>query len=95
MPEAFAAYERVRHRLPSCSRQRRCQRLPNLDALADQIDVFLLDAFGVLNIGETAIHGVPERVARPAKGRQTRDGRLKRGRTSACQPDGEIRPPWI
>ena len=38
-------------------------KLDNLDALTDHIDVFLLDAFGVLNVGETAIKGVPERVA--------------------------------
>ncbi len=35
----------------------------DLDALSDEIDTFLLDAFGVLNIGDTAIEGVPERVA--------------------------------
>ena len=67
MPEAFAAYEQVRHRLPSVQRQAACQRLPNLDALVDMFDVFLLDAFGVLNIGETAIDGVPDRVARLQK----------------------------
>jgi glycerol 3-phosphatase-2 len=61
--EAFAAYERVRHRLPSVASGGACQKLANLDALADDIDVFLLDAFGVLNIGDTAIAGVPERVA--------------------------------
>jgi HAD superfamily hydrolase (TIGR01450 family) len=61
--EAFAAYERVRHRLPSVTSGAACQRLANLDALADEIDVFLLDAFGVLNIGDTAISGVPERIA--------------------------------
>ena len=61
--EAFAAYEAVRHRLPDVQRSAPCQRLENLDAIADEIDVFLLDAFGVLNIGETAIEGVPERVA--------------------------------
>ncbi len=60
---AFAAYEAVRHRLPDVRRSAPCRRLQNLDAIADEIDVFLLDAFGVLNIGETAIEGVPERVA--------------------------------
>jgi len=64
MHEAFAAYEQARHRLPSVQRGAACQRLPNLDALVGEFDVFLLDAFGVLNIGETAIEGVPERVAR-------------------------------
>lgn len=67
MHEAFAAYEAVRHRLPVLTRRAACQKLPNLDALADDFDVFLLDAFGVLNIGETAIEGVPERVARLQK----------------------------
>lgn len=63
MEEAFAAYEAVRHRLPPIARRGSCQKLPDLDAIADDTDVFLLDAFGVLNIGETAIPGVPQRVA--------------------------------
>ena len=63
MKQAFAAYEAARHRLPHVQRAGQCVRLPNLDAIADQIDVFLLDAFGVLNIGDTAVDGVPERVA--------------------------------
>ena len=67
MPEAFAAYERVRHRLPHVQRGGACKFMPNLESIADEIDVFLLDAFGVLNIGETAIDGVPERVARLQK----------------------------
>ncbi|AXI47804.1 TIGR01459 family HAD-type hydrolase [Sulfitobacter sp. SK012] len=60
--EAFAAYEAVRHRLPTVARKGACKQLPNLDAIAEEMDVFLLDAFGVLNIGETAIAGVPERI---------------------------------
>lgn len=63
MQEAFGVYESVRQRLPDVSRDAKCQRLPNLDAIAEDIDTFLLDAFGVLNIGESAIEGVPERVA--------------------------------
>lgn len=65
--EAFAAYEGVRHRLPAVQRDGACARLANLDAIADDIDTFLLDAFGVLNIGDAAIQGVPERVARLQK----------------------------
>jgi glycerol 3-phosphatase-2 len=38
--------------------------MPTLQAIADEIDVFMLEAFGVFNIGEAAIDGVPERVAR-------------------------------
>ena len=61
--EAFASYERVRHRLPSTKSNKSYTNLPNLDALVEHMDVFLLDAFGVLNIGDTAIKGVPERIA--------------------------------
>ena len=61
--EAFASYERVRHRLPSTKSNKFYTNLPNLDALVEHMDVFLLDAFGVLNIGDTAIKGVPERIA--------------------------------
>jgi glycerol-1-phosphatase len=60
--EAFAAYEAVRDRLPAPVRVGRAVAVGNLDALADHFDVFLLDAFGVLNEGERAIPGVPERV---------------------------------
>jgi len=61
---AFAAYEAVRGRLPRATRRGGCERAGTLDDLADRFDAFLLDAFGVLNIGETAMDGVPERVAR-------------------------------
>jgi len=59
---AFTEYESVRHRLPAMRRQTEFVRAENLDEIADQFDVFLLDAFGVLNIGETAIPGVVDRV---------------------------------
>ena len=61
--EAFQAYEAVRHRLPEISAHSQSyRRAETLEDLAEEFDVFLLDAFGVLNIGETAIAGVPERV---------------------------------
>ncbi|TMV89300.1 HAD family hydrolase [Thioclava sp. BHET1] len=60
---ALAAYERARHRLPAPGTPRSSQTARDLSELADLFDVFLLDAFGVLNIGETAIAGTPERVA--------------------------------
>jgi len=63
MQEAFAAYQSVRHRLPAVQRPAPCNSFADLSSIADQFDVFLLDAFGVLNIGETPITGVPERVA--------------------------------
>jgi HAD superfamily hydrolase (TIGR01450 family) len=61
---AFAAYEAVRHRLPQARPPRgAAQRVDSLDDIADLYDVFLLDAFGVLNIGDTAIPGVADRIA--------------------------------
>ena len=62
--QAFDAYEAVRHRLPPyVSADTASVTLDTLDDLADAFDVFFLDAFGVLNIGERAIPEVPERIA--------------------------------
>ena len=63
MHSAFSAYEAVRHRLPPLRRQGAGRRVATLDDIADGFEVFLLDAFGVLNIGETAIPGVAARIA--------------------------------
>lgn len=61
---AFAAYEAVRHRLPPPATGRPAPVMARtLAEVADRYDAFLLDAFGVLNIGETAIEGVAERIA--------------------------------
>ncbi|WP_300585144.1 TIGR01459 family HAD-type hydrolase [Marivita sp.] len=61
---AFEAYESVRNRLPVVRPSAAgFQRVATLADIADVFDVFLLDAFGVLNIGESAIPGTPERIA--------------------------------
>ena len=61
--EAFAAYEAARHRLPrAVAGKPPPRRIGNLADISDDFDVFLLDAFGVLNIGDTAIPDTPERV---------------------------------
>jgi len=61
---AFDAYESVRHRLPRYEQTMAQPKTINtLDDVADDFDVFFLDAFGVLNIGEKVIPNVPERVA--------------------------------
>lgn len=60
---AFARYESVRARLPVMPRQGECLSLPDLSAVADHVDGFLLDAFGVLNVGDTAIPGAVARIA--------------------------------
>jgi len=60
---AFAQYERVRVALPKAQFPAQAQAISGLLEIADQIDVFLLDAFGVLNVGNTVISGAPECVA--------------------------------
>lgn len=60
---AFAQYERVRDVLPSADFPKTSQTIVNLGDIADQIDVFLLDAFGVLNVGERVIPTAPAQVA--------------------------------
>jgi len=60
---AFAQYERVRERLPQAAASGAAKRVANLGDLADEFDVFLLDAFGVLNVGDTPIAGAPEQIA--------------------------------
>lgn len=62
--QAFDIYETVRHRLPAhAPNGHPPQIIKTLDDIADRFDVFFLDAFGVLNIGEQAIPDVPDRVA--------------------------------
>ncbi len=60
---AFSQYERVRGTLPRAEFPATSTMINNLGDIADQFDVFLLDAFGVLNVGETPIIGAAERVA--------------------------------
>jgi HAD superfamily hydrolase (TIGR01450 family) len=61
--DAFAIYEGVRHRLPDVAGPvHPFKYAATLEQIADGFDVFLLDAFGVLNIGEIAIPGTKERI---------------------------------
>ena len=60
---AFDACQAVRHRLPQARFPAVSDRAPDLTALLDRFDIFLLDAFGVLNVGETAIPGAVAHVA--------------------------------
>lgn len=59
---AFEYYQSISHRLPSVpekiGQQRiKAQTATDLLAIADNFDVFVFDAFGVLNVGHTAIAG--------------------------------------
>ena len=62
-PWAWRRYEEVRARLPEADFPRDTQRVQNLGDLADEIDVFVLDGYGVLNVGTSVVPGAPERVA--------------------------------
>lgn len=63
-PDALIdACEAVRDRLPSARFAPDSRVLDDLSSVTDDYDVFLFDAFGVLNIGETAISGAVARVA--------------------------------
>ncbi len=60
---AFDAYQAVRHRLPQARFPTRSEIAIDLTAIIARFDIFLLDAFGVLNVGETAIPGAVNHVA--------------------------------
>lgn len=60
---AFARYEAVRSRLPHASFPDQSTHLAHLGEVAEHFDGFVLDAFGVLNVGQTAIPGAVERMA--------------------------------
>jgi HAD superfamily hydrolase (TIGR01450 family) len=55
-------YEEVRARLTSAHFPATSRRIGNLSDLIDEIDVFVLDGYGVLNIGKQGVPGAPERV---------------------------------
>lgn len=60
---AFRRYEAVRPRLPVARFPVASRHLAHLGEAADHYDGFILDAFGVLNVGETAIPGAVSRMA--------------------------------
>lgn len=62
---AFARYRAIAHRLPVAERGYPPFSLPvpDLGAVIDRYDGVILDAYGVLNVGERAIPGAAERVA--------------------------------
>ncbi len=60
---AFDRYEEVRDRLPSARFPDRSMRAANLAEVATHVDAFVLDAFGVLNVGGTPIDGAVDRIA--------------------------------
>ncbi|MFW2541966.1 HAD-IIA family hydrolase [Primorskyibacter sp. 2E107] len=61
--DAFEAYESVRARLPNAAQAPEPRRIDTLEEIIACHDAFLLDAFGVLNIGDQPIPGTAERIA--------------------------------
>ncbi|WP_050604170.1 HAD-IIA family hydrolase [Ruegeria sp. 6PALISEP08] len=60
---AFQWYEDIRDRLPDApSRSGGLHHIPDLGAITDQADVFVFDAYGVLNTGKLPIPGAAERI---------------------------------
>jgi glycerol-1-phosphatase len=60
---AFDAYLAVRDRLPPARPGRRYATVAALAEIADPFDLVLLDAYGVLNVGERPVPGAAERIA--------------------------------
>ncbi|MDT8855480.1 HAD hydrolase-like protein [Paracoccaceae bacterium Fryx2] len=60
---AFARYEAVRARLPATTFPAVSVQARDLGEVAGRYDAFVLDAFGVLNVGDTPIPGAVARMA--------------------------------
>ena len=61
---AFRRYEAVRARLPDASFPVASRRAATLEDVAGDYDAFVLDAFGVLNVGTMPIPGAVDRMVR-------------------------------
>ncbi len=59
---AVQQYEAVRSLLPVARMPKKSFHARNLEEIANLFDGFLLDAFGVLNVGDAAIAGAAQRV---------------------------------
>jgi HAD superfamily hydrolase (TIGR01450 family) len=60
---AFDRYEEVRARLVDATFPTGSEHVRDVAAVADRFDAFVLDAFGVLNVGESAVPGAAPRIA--------------------------------
>ena len=58
----FERYQSVQHRLPSAHFNGRPVDIASLLDVMPEVDAFVFDAFGVLNVGETPIPGAAERL---------------------------------
>lgn len=60
--DAFARYEELKPRFPKANYPEKIRKINSLLDITDHADVFVFDAFGVLNVGDTPIDGANERV---------------------------------
>ena len=60
--DAFGAYEAIRKLLPVMPAPGAGLDIGSLMEIADLVDAFIFDAFGVLNVGDSPIPGASERV---------------------------------
>ncbi|MFK7753654.1 MAG: HAD-IIA family hydrolase [Sedimentitalea sp.] len=58
----FDRYQQVRGRFPKVTPRAQSLEIGSLLDIADQVDAFVFDAFGVLNVGETMIPGADIRL---------------------------------
>ncbi|WP_300034054.1 HAD hydrolase-like protein [uncultured Roseobacter sp.] len=58
----FDRYQEVRARLPKVVARESSVEIQSLLEIADEVDAFVFDAFGVLNVGETMIPGADTRL---------------------------------
>ena len=58
----FDRYQEVRARFPQATPREKSLEIQSLLDIADQVDAFVFDAFGVLNVGETMIPGADARL---------------------------------
>lgn len=61
--DAIERYTQLAHRMPPANNPQKTAHVANLGELVDEFDVFVLDGFGVLNIGDETVPGAVERVA--------------------------------
>jgi HAD superfamily hydrolase (TIGR01450 family) len=62
--QAIARYLAVQDRLPSAQFPKHSIAVDNLEALTSEIDVFVLDGFGVLNVGDQPVPDAVDRITK-------------------------------
>ena len=61
--QAIDRYIAVRERMPQAQFPKQSIHIDNLESITEDIDVFVLDGFGVLNLGDEPIPNAVERIA--------------------------------